>query len=499
MAETDAIIRISAVGGDEASAALGKVTEGFQAVEGEHNKLVDQFSHRFTHIGLQLFVGEALRAAGVGAETRQVISTLQLAMMSAAGAFGAAAGPIMLVGTALIAVIGLSEKMSEHHKANADALVKLTEAEIKDADALNKEIDKLKEFVALNGPHADAIKKVLDAKILLQSFEESIELVNLAKQKAALEDQIRTEIKHIEAMQAAEKAQKSLTIERILAITVGQGINAGIQATVLKYSDMKKSIEEAIGVAMKHNDQLKETLATLELLSAGEHRTWQEVVDDYNKVGEAAKKRADEEAEAETKMYQKMAEEHAKKSDLVMKKNEEVFKKFEEIGNNAIDSVAGSFANSFVKMAFEGQNFVKSMEQAFMQLTEQVIADIIKMEIEMAIFQAMSGGSGALSEHTFNFVHGGGQAEGGSYMVDRPTLFMAGEAGQPEMATFTPLSKMGNTGSMSSSESGSSVQIGTIQTNVYGIQDADAIADKVGLKIAERIRGQGEINFTRAF
>jgi TP901 family phage tail tape measure protein len=40
----------------------------------------------------------------------------------------------------------------------------------------------------------------------------------------------------------------------------------------------------------------------------------------------------------------------------------------------------------------------------------------------------------------WNWAFGGGQAAGGDYMVTRPTLFLAGEAG-PERATFTPQGK----------------------------------------------------------
>ena len=48
--------------------------------------------------------------------------------------------------------------------------------------------------------------------------------------------------------------------------------------------------------------------------------------------------------------------------------------------------------------------------------------------------------------HAWNWAFGGAQASGGSYLVNRPTLFVAGEAGT-EQATFTPIGRGGGVGS----------------------------------------------------
>jgi hypothetical protein len=93
---------------------------------------------------------------------------------------------------------------------------------------------------------------------------------------------------------------------------------------------------------------------------------------------------------------------------------------------------------------------------------------------------------------------GGGHALGGTVMVDRPTLFMAGEGG-PEMASFTPMASMASTPPGSSGGSGG-VTIGTLSvvTTVQGVKDTDAMARDLGRKIVEQIRGAGQIAFARA-
>lgn len=57
----------------------------------------------------------------------------------------------------------------------------------------------------------------------------------------------------------------------------------------------------------------------------------------------------------------------------------------------------------------------------------------------ISVASEMSGG-GQVLDQSANW--GGAQANGGDYMVSRPTLFLAGEAG-PERATFTPIGKDG--------------------------------------------------------
>lgn len=86
---------------------------------------------------------------------------------------------------------------------------------------------------------------------------------------------------------------------------------------------------------------------------------------------------------------------------------------------------------------------------------------------------------GSFGREGLNF--GGAQANGGDYMVNRPTLFLAGEAG-PERATFTPIGGRGGGG-------------GFGDINIYiqgGIrQDGDSVermAEKLGFEFERQTR-----------
>jgi len=74
---------------------------------------------------------------------------------------------------------------------------------------------------------------------------------------------------------------------------------------------------------------------------------------------------------------------------------------------------------------------------------------------------------------------GGPQATGGDYVINTPTMFLAGEAG-PERATFTPLSDMGDGGARASG----STWYGNI--NISGASDPDATARAVMQQLQDR-------------
>lgn len=78
------------------------------------------------------------------------------------------------------------------------------------------------------------------------------------------------------------------------------------------------------------------------------------------------------------------------------------------------------------------------------------------------------------SHETYTPAYGGPQAAGGDYMVDKPTWFLAGEAG-PERATFTPVSAKGGAGGQTN-----------ISVSVSGVQDPETAANLVMQKLQDR-------------
>jgi len=123
-----------------------------------------------------------------------------------------------------------------------------------------------------------------------------------------------------------------------------------------------------------------------------------------------------------------------------------------------VDQISNDVGKGFADMIVQGTSFSQAMTQMWEQMAEQFIEKVIEMIIEWAALQAIMdiwpGGAAAytatanaaypaVSQTAYSGIaQGGAQAEGGTYRVDKPTMFIAGEAG-PEIASFTPLSDIG--------------------------------------------------------
>jgi hypothetical protein len=162
------------------------------------------------------------------------------------------------------------------------------------------------------------------------------------------------------------------------------------------------------------------------------------------------------------KNQQQMTKEQQKQLDLQQKQAEKIF-----------NQIGSDFGNAFAQMIVEGKSFTEQMQQAFTRMAEQIISDLVRIIMEQELlfmWQSMTGtvGSG-------NLLGGGGGgfggmfATGGSVVVDKPTMFMAGEGG-PEIASFTPV---GQAGGGDSGGSGGSVGNVQITLNVDHIQGND--------------------------
>ena len=136
-ADVDVNITMSASGGSASAAEIGKAESALNGVSASSGRMEGMFQHKFQHIGLMLFAGDALRASGLGAETRQVITALNLALTAGAGAAGLSSGGLMLVVTALGALAGIAIKVIGHEKSLADATEKAVEADDKYIESLN--------------------------------------------------------------------------------------------------------------------------------------------------------------------------------------------------------------------------------------------------------------------------------------------------------------------------------------------------------------------------
>jgi len=570
MADVEQNIHLSATGGEEAAAAIGRTTSAFKEVGGQHDDLVNKFSHKFQHVGLMMFVGDALRASGAGAETRMVVSTLNMGMTALAGSFGAAAGPIFLVGTALTAIIGLSAKIINHHKDEADTLQKLVNEDEKQTKVLTDSISTLEDYQRIMGKLPKTTMDVLSAKKELREFEAQDEINTLHKQIDVLNKLMLEEQKAIESEKklAEAKGQQNM-------VTAAQNMllgNYGAATTSIttKYVDWNAKIHETTKSLLEHKTQAAEAADKLRLLGDKNYQTYKEMADGAKKATEEDQKmekakliafdhinkgvmelKAKENeyyTEAELKSSEstnkkleaadmwysrqkttldKMYEDEVSYANKSIVKTEDLNAKVKEITeahqkamegldadhvaktNRTYEEMFGSFrqgitqtmqtfysgtGQAFAKMAIEGKDFGKSMQEVFKNMAEAFIAYVVEMTMKWLAFVALKAATGGAG--------GFFMAEGGTMLVDKPTLFVAGEAG-PEIASFTPLSKLSGAGTSdggSSNRGGNStvnINMGGVSNNISGVNNPDALADVIGEKIISRIRGRGELDFLR--
>ena len=473
---TDLNVVINAVGGDGAAAEIMKANDALVQTTESSSRLQGKFQQRFQHIGLMLFAGDAARAAGLGRETRMVVSTLNLALTEGAAAAGLSSTGLLLIVAALGALAGILVKVIGHHKDHLEQLQKLIQAN----DTLSKSYG---ENIAAVNSYADkygTLNKFLldyrDAQIIAKKATDDLTAAQHLQVIQGLNLQIAK-------MKETMDANQSLIDE----------IEKDPEALKVHFGSMSRSMVENIDSLKAKQDEMKlkldQTTASLkqeEGAVVALHHGYSNLKDMMSDLGKTTDKSKKSFSDLST-------EEQA-----AMKKAVDNWKSSHKVMVDETSKLENTFSQAMAKMIVTGENFTQAMHDAFTKMAEDIIAMILKMIEEWMVFQALTGiggmqpgRAGALSGWNPSIFG----ATGFSGLVDKPTMFVAGEAG-PESVNITPMSQMGGS---QGGGSGSSIQIGTVQTNVYGITDPDAIADQVGLKIVEQIRAFGQIDFSRAF
>lgn len=523
---TSANIDITTDGASEAAAGLDQVANGFDKVGRQHNELKNKFQERFQHIGLQIFAGEALQAAGAGTEARAVVNVLNTGLTTLiGGAVGAASG-IMIAVTALTALAGIISKVIEHqHKLSEETKRQITENEAL-IKSYEKSSDTLKTYAENVAKMPGYIRQWGEAERELSELTLKRQGALLMETVTSLNFKIAKQQQEIDATKAdIATRQEWLRVNAAqIAADKNYADNTGNSVSIV--TALTKKLGEQEMAMQRDSAMLKKATADLSAL----HHGYASAGDAAERLsaaaksqGEAASKAAQEAADAETARYQSWAEQHAKQMQALQKEvNDEAeleTKRYQHwaelrekqktlnhemlsIEKDAYNTIVGEQSKAFAKMIVDGESFSNVTKNMWKDLARQVIAQIEAMIVKYTVLMALTGGTGTFGGGS---VLGKvfGMAEGGSVMVNKPTIFLAGEAGQPEIATFTPLSKMGGAsiGSpryLGSDETKGSLTIGSIITNINGITDPSAIAAKVGDAIVTRIRSRGDLNFVRA-
>lgn len=500
MADVTANITLVTSGGSESASEIMKADSAIQSMTRSSAGMEGQFQHRFQHIGLMLFAGDALRASGLGRETRLVVSALNAALMAGETAGGLASGGILLVVTALAALAGILVTVIKHHKDESEALQKLIDQDNKQYENYQKEIETLNTLSDVGGGLTAHMQALKDADQQVADDLKANMLVALDREVAALQAQQV-------ALQKSADLHAALRQVVVATEEAFKQLLAPFLASVNLIGQWASSLSRLLPMSAQHvaltgNLKLKyDELSAAIAKARVQHDTLTENgTTDLKKLADAsvASANARMAADARVAAFQKeqlkeVHEAYSKAYDERQKETEENAKKINEVEKKVADQIGSDFGNAFAKALVEGKSFTEQMKEAFTRMAEQIIADIVKMIVEQEILLALEtatgtvgGGGGGLARL------GGFFPTGGSRIVDTPTMFVAGDSG-PELATFTPL------GSAPGGDSGggAAIQIGSINTTVNGVQDPSRIADQVGDQIVQRIRGMGDINFTR--
>lgn len=494
MADVEANIVLTTTGGDQAATEVNKATMAINSMTSASSGMQEQFTHRFQHIGLMLFAGDALRAAGLGMETRQIINGLNTALIAGEAAGGMASGGFLLVVAALTALAGIAVKVIEHHKDNAEALEKSTDAAIKDAQAASKQVDVIQEYLDAGGRLTALEKQEFEAK------------KNLAEATAQLAE---TELK--QAIPAINQHIVALEEQRAHLVAQAATVNALSETWLAKYIPPFRLAAEIAKAFSGNSSQLTQKLGEIDvalekqIVKLKEYQVSLIDIRHGNAINwEEKKKQIEEETQnhlnqvqTEIKMHQEIGKIHAderKRMDERIKssvhEHQQLYKQEEEAAKHMSDQIGSAVGNAFAKSLVEGKDFTTEMKAAFKQMAEQIIADIVRMIVEWEILTALgfpaAGGGGNLMA-----AFGGRFASGGSAVVDSPTMFMAGEAG-PEVATFTPI------GSGGGGSGGGTTNNINISVTANGVDDPQELARKVGPALIQEIRGMGQLSYTRA-
>ena len=476
-------IILNATGGSQAAQEVGKAAGALDNVTASSGRLQSAFGKRFQHIGLMLFASDALRASGLGTEARQIITTMNMAIMAGSSAFGAAAGPVMLFVSGLAAVVGIASKVANSHKDMLDSLEKLTSENEKALKPHEEIIDAMNKYTAAGFTLTGAQKDLLNAEQAVSNDIKTNQIATYQSMETEIRKQIAANVAHAQVMHEMNTVVQagkswwedyktvmgtitnylitSVPLFNLMAIAIDKITSAfKSHASAVKLStDEEKKLNQ-------ENDVLK---AKLQEISDAMNHFGRSSADVYKGLSDQAGK--DHEAYVE---WQKDIDDTSEKNAKAMKKmSEEDLKVYVDAAKAAARDIGRAFGDAFAKMIVEGGDFMQNTQDAFKQMAENIISDIIRIKMEWMIMSAMTGGAGGGAG-----IIGGWASGGGSGNMAAPS--------------YSALSASGGT-----VNSGGNVNIGTIHTVVNGASNSDQIANEVGRKIVLAIRGSGQVNYTR--
>lgn len=428
-----------------------------------------EVSRKFDHVALRLFNREMLDTVGFGGNAREVMTALSIAESGLVGSMGAAVNAIFpyvaILGTAAMVI---QKVVSQHkeHKVSLDDVIKSEETELRNTEDLNTALTDYAK--TLDGMPQEYRNLSTELKAYTKDQEKLLAL-DLRRKAEELTDAITKQEAANKKLLAAESSK--------IPAEVRKNIEDTAKALGLQTEAQIRAATSTAGLQL-HLTQINDELARYE-------KTGKLISDkDYFKKNTESAKDQGKALEELTKLSKKLLKEEVDGQKAVEAAEEERFKNRMTLLDRSTSALDG-----YAKLAG-----AKGVE---MRKTEKALL------IASAIGNTYAGAARAFHDYAWPysaFIAGGvvsagmanvaeitSHATGTDRIVTSPQLFQAGEGGQPERVTVTPLGG----GAGDPGAGGDTYHIGPF--NVNGAQDPMQFAAKVMAYISQQTRGRGQI------
>ena len=451
MADDSILALFLKVQGGEASAAevellTGKLGELDKEVNEGQANLQGKFSQKFEHIALRGFLADGARSIGIGGELRPVLSAVQMGLVGVSEAMG----PWLL---GLVAVSALLFKVIEHSKKHSEGLDEALQKYKETTAAID-------EYVSAGGRLTEALTAVADQeKKATAEVVKSITANNQAKlvedqhtltvnknTEAYLK---RSAARNNDTLGLVEAAKNTQNASNAIA-----NDTADLEANAKGYANHADMVKGETETLKKHTEEVKKAAAESDKLAKqkkAEQDQELKAFDQLNAAGRqeldkqhqyaneekelttdtAAKKIAeitawaDKEKATSEKHYQDMltalskyevntdqlTAAHAATRVQIDKLAQDkinfalsqmpghaqyYYKEMEDVARNSAKSIEAGFGQAFAKTLVEGASLSSGLKQMSKDIAEQIIADLIKVQIEALITKSILGPLGLI-------------------------------------------------------------------------------------------------------
>jgi len=544
--EQNVIIRCDSAG---AVSAINTFNGSIQSLTDTNEEMLSSFSKPVEHASLHLFNHEVLTSVGLGGQARTMMSLMSAGLNEvaiAAGTTTAAIAPWLLaIGAVAIAYEKLnaymkasSEKHDEEKKNFQDetkALADFYEQQV-NVSKVGREIagmnlklvqddqrEKNQELAEYTSKLDESKNKVIEmgealhkqtsgmTALAKEYGPQAMEFKKFASEQASSQGELQEKIAKVRAeLERLEPEIKKYT-------DLSHGISDASKKFDEDQAAAAQKSEESFNKMMDKADEMAETYAK-EYMAAGQSidlflKKQQAQIDldkgEGNKEDEFKAKLEERTAvtlAAYDRMEAKAKEYGMSIKDLEDKKNEYISAQGHKLATEQaqdLGQVGQIFATTYQSMTSEvGSDFAqmvvahKSWHDSFVSVIKDVETQFISMVttllIKMLTLYAIEEATG-MSPQGIGFAQnltGLKFATGTDSVYDRPTSITVGDGG-PERVQVTPLGQQpgGSAGQTSISMS--------VTVNAGSTTDPNTLANIVGQKVLQQIRGQGQLQFVR--